>query len=113
MAIAGINAKEAVHWTAPTATRLLQAQGNKMDHLSGSDAAFLHLESPETPMHVGGLAILELPADYAGDFMEDVRTHIQNRMHMAPIFQRKLINMPFDIANPICCLLYTSDAADE
>lgn len=72
-----------------------------MDHLSGSDAAFLHLESPETPMHVGGLAILELPADYTGDFMDDVRTHIQNRMHMAPIFQRKLINMPFDIANPI------------
>lgn len=72
-----------------------------MDHLSGSDAAFLHLESPETPMHVGGLAILELPADYAGDFMEDVRNHIQSRMHMAPIFQRKLINMPFDIANPI------------
>ena len=72
-----------------------------MDHLSGSDAAFLHLESPETPMHVGGLAILELPADYSGDFMEDVRNHIQNRMHMAPIFQRKLINMPFDIANPI------------
>jgi hypothetical protein len=72
-----------------------------MDHLSGLDAAFLHLESPETPMHVGGLSILELPADYEGDFMEDVRIHIQNRMHMAPIFQRKLINMPFDIANPI------------
>lgn len=72
-----------------------------MDHLSGSDAAFLHLESPETPMHVGGLAIMELPADYSGNFMDDVRTHIQNRMHMAPIFQRKLINMPFDIANPI------------
>jgi WS/DGAT/MGAT family acyltransferase len=72
-----------------------------MDHLSGSDAAFLHLESPETPMHIGGLAILELPADYTGDFMDDVRKHIQARMHMAPIFQRKLINMPFDIANPI------------
>jgi WS/DGAT/MGAT family acyltransferase len=72
-----------------------------MDHLSGSDAAFLHLESPETPMHVGGLSIMELPADYSGNFMDDVRTHILNRMHMAPIFQRKLINMPFDIANPI------------
>jgi WS/DGAT/MGAT family acyltransferase len=72
-----------------------------MDHLSGSDAAFLHLESPETPMHIGGLAILELSADYSGNFMDDVRDHIQNRMHMAPIFQRKLVNMPFDIANPI------------
>ncbi|WP_371194413.1 wax ester/triacylglycerol synthase family O-acyltransferase [Glaciecola sp. SC05] len=75
-----------------------------MDHLSGSDAAFLHLESPETPMHVGSLAILELPADYSGDFMLDVRTHIQERMHMAAIFQRKLVNMPFDIANPIWVL---------
>ena len=72
-----------------------------MDHLSGSDAAFLHLETPETPMHVGGLAIMELPPEYSGDFMQDVRTHIQNRLHMAPIFQRKLVNMPFDIANPI------------
>ncbi|MEP1445048.1 MAG: wax ester/triacylglycerol synthase family O-acyltransferase [Paraglaciecola sp.] len=72
-----------------------------MDHLSGLDAAFLHLESPETPMHVGGLSIMELPPEYTGDFMDDVRNHIQNRMHMAPIFQRKLVNMPFDIANPI------------
>ncbi|MBU3004594.1 WS/DGAT/MGAT family O-acyltransferase [Paraglaciecola arctica] len=72
-----------------------------MDHLSGLDAAFLHLESPETPMHIGGLSIMELPPEYTGDFMDDVRNHIQNRMHMAPIFQRKLINMPFDIANPI------------
>jgi WS/DGAT/MGAT family acyltransferase len=86
-----------------------QQKGNKMDHLSGLDAAFLHLESPETPMHVGGLSIMELPADYAGDFMQDVRDHIQNRMHMAPIFQRKLINMPFDIANPIWVMDETLD----
>lgn len=72
-----------------------------MNHLSGLDAAFLHLESPETPMHVGGLSILELGPEYTGNFMDDVRTHIQNRMHLAPIFQRKLVNMPFDLANPI------------
>ena len=72
-----------------------------MNHLSGLDAAFLHLESPETPMHVGGLSILELGPDYTGNFMDDVRNHIQNRMHLAPIFQRKLVNMPFELANPI------------
>ncbi len=72
-----------------------------MDHLTGLDAAFLHVETPETPMHVGGLSILELAPDYAGDFMHDVREHIKSRMHLAPIFQRKLVNMPFDIANPI------------
>ena len=42
-----------------------------MQHLSSLDASFLHLETPETPMHVGGLNIVELPAGYEGDYAED------------------------------------------
>ncbi len=72
-----------------------------MDHLSGLDAAFLHLETPETPLHVGSLSMYELPPEYKGDFVADVCEHIQNRLHLAPIFQRKLVNMPFDLANPV------------
>ncbi len=72
-----------------------------MDHLSGLDAAFLYLETPEQPMHVGGLNIFELPAGYHGDFLEDLRAHITQRMHLAPVFRRKLVNMPFELANPI------------
>ena len=72
-----------------------------MDHLSGLDASFLYLETPETPMHVGGLNIVELPAGYEGEFLEDFRRHITSRMHLAPVFQRKLVNMPFELANPI------------
>jgi diacylglycerol O-acyltransferase / wax synthase len=72
-----------------------------MDHLSGLDATFLYLETPEQPMHVGGLNIFELPAGYAGDFLEDLRAHITARMHLAPVFRRKLVNMPFELANPI------------
>ena len=30
-----------------------------MDHLSSVDASFLHLETPETPMHVGSLMLFE------------------------------------------------------
>ena len=72
-----------------------------MDHLSGLDASFLYLETPETPMHVGGLNIVELPAGYEGDFLDDFRNHIASRMHLAPVFQRKLVNMPFEMANPV------------
>jgi WS/DGAT/MGAT family acyltransferase len=72
-----------------------------MDHLSGLDATFLYFETHETPMHVGGLNIFELPPGYAGDFVEDVRKHIVSRMHLSPIFQRKLVNMPFELANPV------------
>jgi len=52
-------------------------------------------------MHVGGLGIYELGPDYQGSFIDDVRQHIQSRMHLATIFQRKLVNMPFDLANPV------------
>jgi len=72
-----------------------------MDHLSGLDAAFLYMETPETPMHVGGLNIYELPAGYSGDFVDAVRRHIQSRLHLAAVFQRKLVNMPFELANPV------------
>ncbi len=72
-----------------------------MDHLSGLDATFLYLETPENPMHVGSLHIYELPPGYEGDFVDDVRKHLASRLHLAPVFQRKLLNMPFELANPV------------
>ena len=72
-----------------------------MDHLSGLDAAFLYLETPQMPMHVGSLHIYELPPGYTGNFVDDVRKHIARRLHLAPVFQRKLLNMPFELANPV------------
>ena len=36
-----------------------------MIHRSGMDASFLHLETPEMPMHVGSLQIADLPESYA------------------------------------------------
>jgi diacylglycerol O-acyltransferase / wax synthase len=72
-----------------------------MNHLSGIDAAFLHLESPEMPMHVGSLNVLELPPGYQGDFFEHVKACIAERLHLADVFTRKLALMPFDLSNPV------------
>jgi len=72
-----------------------------MHHLSGVDASFLHLETPETPMHVGSLMLFDLPAGYKGDYYEDVRALIAKRMHLAGIFHRKLAQMPFELAEPV------------
>lgn len=69
--------------------------------LSGLDALFLHLETPEMPMHVGSLMLLELPAGYAGDFTADVRALIGTRLHLAPAFTRRLATMPLGFANPV------------
>ncbi len=76
-----------------------------MSHLSIVDGAFLHLESPEMPMHVGSLALFEppagAPADGATTWYEAVKAHVASRMHLAPVFTRKLALMPFDLANPV------------
>ena len=74
---------------------------DKMKHLSVVDGAFLHLESPEMPMHVGSLHLFEPPANYRGNWYESVKDHIAKRMHLAPVFTRKLALMPFDLANPV------------
>ncbi|MGH8797621.1 MAG: wax ester/triacylglycerol synthase domain-containing protein, partial [Caldimonas sp.] len=74
---------------------------NKMKHLSIVDGAFLHLESAEMPMHVGSLHLFEAPAGYQGNWYEAVKTHVARRMHLAPVFTRKLALMPFDLANPV------------
>lgn len=72
-----------------------------MNHLSGIDASFLHLETPETPMHVGSLVLLELPEGYKGDYYEDVKAMLAKRLHMATVLTRKLAQMPFELAEPV------------
>ncbi|MDB5827248.1 MAG: acyltransferase [Variovorax sp.] len=72
-----------------------------MKHLSGLDATFLHLETPEMPMHVGSLNVLDLPPGYQGDFYEDAKAFMASRIHLADVFTRKLALMPFDLSNPV------------
>ena len=72
-----------------------------MSHMSVVDGAFLHLESPEMPMHVGSLALFEAPPGTADAWFEAVKAHVASRMHLAPVFTRKLALMPFDLANPV------------
>ncbi len=73
-----------------------------MNHLSGMDASFLHLESPEMPMHVGSLCVLDLPDGFASDdFFEHAKQRMAERLHLAELFTRKLALIPFDLSNPV------------
>ncbi len=71
-----------------------------MKPLSGLDGAFLHLETPQTPMHVASLHLFDLPSRYKGDFYTAVKRQMRQRLHLAPVFTRKLANMPLQFANP-------------
>ncbi len=72
-----------------------------MNHLSSMDALYLHMETAETPMHVGNLMLFELPEGYDGDYYEDVKTLVAKRMHLCTPFHRKLAQMPFELADPV------------
>jgi WS/DGAT/MGAT family acyltransferase len=72
-----------------------------LKHLSSLDATFLHLESAEMPMHVGALHVMDLPEGYTGDFFEDSKAFLAERLHLADVFTRKLGLMPFDLADPV------------
>jgi WS/DGAT/MGAT family acyltransferase len=69
--------------------------------LSSLDALFLHLESPEMPMHVAGLHLFEVPARRRHLYVDDVRRLFAARLHLAPAFRRRLAPMPLEVANPV------------
>jgi diacylglycerol O-acyltransferase len=71
-----------------------------MKRLSGLDATFLYLETPEMPMHVGALNVLELPAGFRGKFVTALRKHMAERLPLAPALRRRLWWMPLNLANP-------------
>jgi WS/DGAT/MGAT family acyltransferase len=71
-----------------------------MKQLAGLDASFLYLETPQMPMHVGALHVLELPEGYDGDFVEDLREHMRARLPLLPALRRKLLTMPLGLSNP-------------
>ena len=71
-----------------------------MKQLSGLDASFLFLETPEMPMHVGALHILELPEGYKGRFVRDLRKHMASRLPAAPVLRRRVWWMPLNLAAP-------------
>ena len=72
-----------------------------MKSLTGLDATFLYLETPEMPMHVGSFNLCALPPGFKGSFHEAVTKHIAKRMHLAPVFSRKLVFMPLDLGHPL------------
>lgn len=71
-----------------------------MRQLGGIDASFLYMETPETPMHVAGLTLFEPPADFSGSFFEHFRSFFLERMHVAPIFRKKLARAVLELDHP-------------
>jgi WS/DGAT/MGAT family acyltransferase len=70
-----------------------------LEQLSGTDAALLALESPNTPMQVLGVLVLDPGGDAAYSFAR-LRLTIAERVHLMPPFCRQLRNVPLHLDRP-------------
>jgi diacylglycerol O-acyltransferase len=71
-----------------------------MARLGGIDANFLYFETPETPMHVAGFTLYNLPEGYQGTFYDNFRALMESRVHLIPVFSKKLAPVPLDLHHP-------------
>jgi diacylglycerol O-acyltransferase len=72
-----------------------------VDRLSGLDASFLYLETPEQLMHVCGLILLDpttVPGGYSFDRLQD---QLGQRVAEIPTFTRKLRRVPLGLDFPV------------
>jgi diacylglycerol O-acyltransferase len=67
------------------------------ERLTVLDELFLHLEGPNTHMHVGGVAIFQGPPPDSDAILEMVR----ERLHRVPRFRQKLATIPFGLGRPV------------
>lgn len=66
-----------------------------LDPISGTDAAFLYAENPHSPMHIGGLSIVEGAISF-----QDFKAIIASRIHQIPKFRQRLLSVPFNLDYP-------------
>ena len=65
-----------------------------MRRLTGLDASFLYLETPNNHMHVAGTYIFD-PSDIPGGYsFARVKELIGNRLHKLPPFRWRLVEVP-------------------
>jgi diacylglycerol O-acyltransferase / wax synthase len=69
--------------------------------LSALDAAFLSLESPDAPMHVGWAAVFAARADGSRPDFATVLAHIQTRLGRAPRYRQRLVEIPLGLDDPV------------
>src|SRR2546421_11745106 len=72
-----------------------------MRRLSGLDATFLYMETPNNHMHVASTAVVDPSTVPGGYSFEGVRALVENRLPLLPPFRRRLVEVPFQLPHPL------------
>jgi len=72
-----------------------------MQQLSGQDAMFLHAELEGLPQHIGGVSIYDQSSVDGGKVrFKQILAMLEDRVHLSPIFRRKLVFVPYNLGRP-------------
>ncbi len=70
--------------------------------LSALDASFLHLETPDTHMHIGGVAIFEpSPLGSGRELFKELLAAIEPRLDLVPRYRQRLAFVPLSLDVPV------------
>lgn len=64
--------------------------------LTQTDASFVYTESASGPMHISSVYILDGELDFS-----TLMTRFEKRIHLVPAYRRRLMQVPFSLANPV------------
>ena len=73
-----------------------------MDQLSPQDAQFLYMEAEGNRTHLTSISIFDQSTVPDGDVVrfKDILAHIESRLHMSPLFKRRLVRVPLELDFP-------------
>ena len=72
-----------------------------MQQLSPVDSFFVYNEHSNTPLHISPIMIYDpSTAENGAVSFQDVLETFRSRLHLSPVFRRKLVKVPFNLDNP-------------
>ena len=73
-----------------------------MDQLSAQDSQFLYMETEDNHIQITAVAIFDPSTVPGGKIVrfKDILAHIESRLHMNPLFRRRLVRVPLELDFP-------------
>jgi WS/DGAT/MGAT family acyltransferase len=72
-----------------------------MKQLTGQDNSFLEIEKMGLPQHIASVSIYDQStAPGGGVRFKQILAHLESRLHLSPIFRKKLHHAPFELDRP-------------
>ena len=84
-----------------TAKERKRNRESNMERLSGLDATFLSIETPQSHMHVSMVSVWDTATVPGGYEFAKIRDLIERRLPRVPSFRRRLREVPFNLHFPV------------